>query len=64
VIINNKYLENVTLLDLSNNSINSITPAAIENLQKEISLDLSNNELKTFMDLPLYSGGFQQVILK
>jgi hypothetical protein len=45
---NKKYLENVTLLDLSNNSINSITPAAIENLQKEISLDLSNNELKTF----------------
>jgi Leucine-rich repeat (LRR) protein len=43
-----KYLENVTQLDLSNNSINSITPAAIENLQKEISLDLSNNELKTF----------------
>jgi Leucine-rich repeat (LRR) protein len=43
-----KYLENITLLDLSNNSINSITPAAIENLQKKISLDLSNNELKTF----------------
>jgi hypothetical protein len=43
-----KYLENITLLDLSNNSINSITPAAIGNLQKEISLDFSNNELKTF----------------
>ena len=45
---NKKYLENVILLDLSNNSINSITPAAIENLQKEMYLDLSNNELKTF----------------